>query len=475
MKIGYPTITMLIAAWCVPFRAYSKVTTSTAEDQKSLQVTVYNSNLGLIKDVRTITLPKGEGELRFMDVAAHIMPQTVRAKSINRSSDFAVLEQNYEYDLMSADKLLDKYVGKKVKIIDINEFKGKKDEIEAILLSNNSGQIFKINDEIYLGHPGLKVLPAIPENLIANPTLMWLYANKRKNAYELEVSYLTNNLSWKADYVLALNNDDTKSDLSGWVTIDNQSGAAYKNAKLTLVAGEVHRAPQPSFDRRLRAKRTYVEKAMAAPGFKEKEFFEYHIYNLQRKTTIKHNQTKQINLLDASAFAITKELLTKGQSWYYARHYRSDDTKQPVEVYVKFKNSRQNNLGMPLPAGIMRVYKRDSEGSQQFVGEDNIEHTPNNEEIKLKLGKAFDVVAERTQTDYKEIGSRAYETAWEIVLRNHKKTSVTIGIIEPLQGDWKVVSRSHDFRKLDAFTIRFDIAVPRDGEKKITYRVRVER
>ncbi|MEW5946707.1 MAG: DUF4139 domain-containing protein [bacterium] len=443
---------------------------STSDDQTGVEVTVYNSNFGLVKDVRNVALPPGEGELRFMDVAAHVMPVTVHARSLNRPGDFAVIEQNYEYDLMNAEKLLDKYVGKNVKLVVWNEYADRKEEIQATLLSNNQGQIYRIGDEIYLGHPGMKVLPEIPENLIAKPTLTWLYSNKSAKPHDLEVSYLTNNITWKADYVVVLNENDASADLSGWVTLDNKSGAAYKNAALKLVAGEVHRA-EDAFE----AARMYKAQLAEAPAprFEEKAFFEYHIYDLQRKTTIKDNQTKQISLLEAGGVEVWKELLVFGNKSYFARQYREENPKQPVNVYVKFKNSSGNNLGMALPAGIMRLYKKDHEGSQQFIGEDRIDHTPKDEEVRLKTGEAFDVVAERLQTDYKQISLHLHESEWEITLRNHKEEEITVGIVEPLYGNWKVVSASHPFEKMDAFTIRFDVKVPPDGEVKVKYRVRV--
>lgn len=443
------------------------VSKSTASDQVSLEVTVYNNNLGLIKDTREIELSLGEGELRFMDVASSIMPVTVRVKSLNYPEDFTVLEQNYEYDLMNADKLLDKYVGKKIKIIDWNEFQDRKDEIEAILLSNNQGQIYKINGEIYLGHPGYKILPEIPENLIAKPTLMWLYDNRIENAHNLEVSYLTDNISWKADYVVVLNEDDTSCDISGWVTLDNKSGATYKNARLKLIAGEVHRVEE-ELEYKL-----YMMAEAKAPQFEEEAFFEYHIYDLQRKTTIKDKQTKQISLLEAFGVGTEKEFLVYGIQSYFTRLYSKQNPKQSVDVYIKFDNCEDNNLGMPLPAGIMRLYKEDSEGSLQFIGEDRIEHTPKDEEIKLKIGEAFDVVAERIQTDYREITTKLYESEWEITLRNHKEEDITVGIVEPLYGSWQVISNTHPYEKVDAFTIRFNVEVPKDKEVKVRYRVRV--
>ncbi|HCI44814.1 MAG TPA: DUF4139 domain-containing protein [Candidatus Omnitrophica bacterium] len=469
------SILILIAlmGW-VPAATAAQTTQSAQSGQTNVEVTVYNNNLGLVKDTRDIQLPAGEGELRFMDVAAYIMPVTVHAKSLNAPEQFQVLEQNYEYDLMDYNKLMDKFVDKKVKLVDWNQYQDRKETVEGTLISNNNGNpVFKINDEIYLGYPGYKVLPEIPENLIAKPTLMWRYTNKSSDAHQLEVSYLTNNIGWKADYVFVLNKDDTGGDLSGWVTVDNKSGATYKNAKLKLVAGEVQRVADRSMDSMVRAKAPMMMEALGGSQFAEQAFFEYHIYDLQRRTTIKDKQTKQISLLEASGIKVEKELLVYGQQYYFTQHYRDQNPKQKVSVYVKFKNSKENQLGMPLPAGVLRLYKEDDKGSLQFVGEDNIEHTPKDEEVKVKVGEAFDVVAERRQTDFKQLTTRMYESAWEVTLRNHKEEPVRVGIIEPLQGNWQIVEQSHPSKKLDAFTLRFDVDVPKDGEVKVTYRVRV--
>jgi hypothetical protein len=444
---------------------------STAEEQIGVEVTVYNSNLGLVKDLRKIELPKGKGELRFMDVAAHIMPATVHATSANQPDLFKVLEQNYEYDLISAAKLLDKYVGKKIKIIDWNKFQDRKDIIDATLLSNNQGPIYMIDNEIYLGHPGVQILPKLPDNLIAKPTLTWFYSSTAEKPHTLEVSYLTQNISWKADYVVVVNVDDTLADISGWVTLDNKSGATYKDARLKLVAGDVHRVEPKQRDLAMAAPRSMAK--AEAPQFQEKEFFEYHLYDLQRKTTVKDNQTKQISLLEAHSAGIQKELLVYGIKTFFSRQYTEQQAKQPVNVYIKLKNSKENKLGMPLPEGIMRLYKQDTDGSQQFIGEDKIKHTPKDEEVRLKIGEAFDVVAERKQISFKQITSRLHETEWEIKVRNHKEQAVTIGIVEPLYGSWEVVEKNLPYKKLDAFTIRFDVPVPKGGEATVKYRVKV--
>jgi hypothetical protein len=445
---------------------------STAADQIGVEVTVYNSNLGLVKDVRSIKLPEGSGELRFMDVAQHIKPATVSVKSLSNPGAFNVLEQNYEYDLINPKKLLDKYVGKKIKIMDWNKFKDRKEVVRAEVLSNNERPVFKIDNEIYLGRPGYLVLPKLPENLIAKPTLTWLYENRAKKTQKLEVSYLTDNINWSADYVALINKDDTKTDLSGWVTLDNKSGAAYRRAKLKLIAGKVHRV-QPVRVRETFKKAMSMAMARRKPAFEEKAFFEYHIYDLGRRTTIKQNQTKQISLLEARGAKIDKELLVYGSRGYFTRQYRPRNPKQKVDVYIKFKNAKDNNLGMPLPAGTARVYKEDDAGSLQFIGEDRINHTPKDEEIKLKIGEAFDVVAERKQTDYKKITTQLFESAWEIKIRNHKDKQVEVGIIEPLFGNWSVIEKSHEFTKKDAFTIRFDVKVPKNGETTVKYRVKV--
>ncbi len=445
---------------------------STADEQTSVEITVYNSNIGLVKDVRQKQLPIGQNEVRLMDVAAQIMPETVHVRSISDPGKFEVLEQNYEYDLINSSKLLDKFVGKEVKIFDWNQYQDRKEIVDATLLSNNDGQIFRINNEIYLGYPGTKVVPEIPENLIAQPTLMWLVNNQSNTLQQIEVSYLTSNISWKSDYILVLNEKDTAADLSGWVTLDNRSGTSYNNAVLKLIAGDISRVQRSPGAYPKTYAMAEMGFASGAPQFEEKSFFEYHIYDLQRKTTIKNNQTKQISLLEAGGIKIQKEYLIYGIQSYFTKRFTEDLPKQPVQVYVKFKNSKENNLGMPLPAGIIRFYKKDDTESLQFIGEDQIKHTPENEELKLKVGEAFDITAERKQTDFQQITKNLVETEWEITVRNHKKEAVSVSLIEPLFGSWTVVSNSQPYTKKDSHTIQFDVTVPKDGETKVTYRVK---
>jgi hypothetical protein len=443
------------------------------EDQTAVAVTIYNVNLGLVKDQRKIAVPRGKSEIRFMDVAAQIIPTSVYIKSLAEPGSLDVLEQNYEYDLLNPQKLLDKYVGKEVKLYQKNPYTEREEIITATLLSNNGGPIFKINGDITFGHPGRIIFPGVPENLISKPTLLWLLENRMTSAQEVEASYLTDNINWRADYVLTMNEKDDGADLSGWVTIDNKSGATYKDARIKLVAGDVNRVKE---EKEYRAKTYRLAETMAAPAapqFKEEAFFEYHIYTLQRPSTIKDNQTKQIGLVSAEGIPVKKELLFYGARYYYYGQYGEAMTNQKVGVYVEVQNKKENNLGIPLPKGTVRVYKSDSEGSLQFIGEDSIDHTPKDEKVRIKLGDAFDVVAARKQTDWKKIAYDTYEAAYEISLRNHKKEDVVVRVVEPIPGDWKVLSSSHEYKKTEAFTAEFSIPVEKDGEVKLTYRVRM--
>ncbi|GLI38149.1 DUF4139 domain-containing protein [Geobacter hydrogenophilus] len=452
----------------LPLPATAAPTVSTVADQTGIALTIYNQNLGLVKDRREIRLAPGNGELRFMDVAAQIIPTSVSIASLS-SGELRVLEQNYEYDLLSPQKLMDKYVGKEVKLHQKNPYTEREEVVTATLLSNNGGPVYRIGDEITFGHPGRLIFPGVPDDLIARPTLVWLLEGAAVEKRTIEASYLTGGISWRADYVVTLSEKDDRASLAGWVTIDNRSGAAYRNATLKLVAGDVNRVQeQPTrFAKSVRAE------AMApAPQFQEEAFFEYHLYTLQRPSTIKENQTKQINLVTADAVPVKKEFLLKGESFYYYSP-ASEAVKQKVGVFVEMENRKEHNLGMPLPKGVVRVYKRDAGGSLQFVGEDTIDHTPEKETVRVKLGDAFDVVGERKQTEWKKVASDTYEAAFEIKLRNHKKEDITVKVVEPVPGDWQMLSSSHPHEKGDAFSAVFKVSVPKDGETTLVYRVRM--
>jgi len=436
--------------------------------QKDVMVTIYNGNLGLVKDVRETRLPTGLHETEFTGVAAQIDPTTVHLKSLTDPAGLRILEQNYEYDLLSSQKLMEKYVGRMVRLYNTDGT-----YLEAKLLST-AGPVFEINGQIHLGHNGRLVLPSLPENLVSKPTLVWLLRNALAGPQRVEASYLTGGITWKADYVLVLNPADTKADVTGWVTIDNRSGATYGNAALKLVAGDVNRAVDGRRSRRAMEIATKAASmAEAARDFKSEGFFEYHLYTLDGRTTIKDNQTKQLTLMAAGDVPVVKQLIYYGAQDYYRTSYGVPMSNQKIGVYFDIKNSKDNRLGVPLPKGKVRVYKADASGSQQFVGEDWIDHTPKDERVKIKMGDAFDLVGERTQKEWRKIASNLYEVEWEISLRNHKKEDQTVTVIEPVPGDWQVLTSTHAWEKPEAHTLKFQVPVPKEGASKLTYRVRL--
>lgn len=441
---------------------------TTIDDQTDVAVTIYNNNLALVRDRRTLDLSLGQVELKFMDVAAEVRPETVSLRSIAKPGSLDILEQNYEFDLMSPAKLMEKYVGQNVELVNFSNEIGFSRQ-KAKLLSVNGGPMYEIEGAIYLGHPGTVVLPEIPGNLIAKPTLVWLLTNEEA-AQEIEVAYLTRGIGWKADYVLSLNREETQMDLAGWVTLTNNSGTQYTNAQLKLVAGDVHqvheRVPVPT------RKRAMMAMAMESAPMREEAFAEYHLYTLPRRTTIKENQSKQVSLLNAAEIDVHKSYEFRGKTSYYFSRI-PPLKKQKVAVMLNFSNDKSNSLGMPLPGGVMRVYQQDLEGTLQFAGEDRIQHTPKDEEIKLRLGNAFDIVGERKQTDFERIATELYESAFEIKIRNHKEIAVSVDIVEPMRGDWTILEKSHDYKKRDAHTAVFTVKVPKDGETVVTYRVRI--
>jgi hypothetical protein len=410
-------------------------------------------------------------DVMFEGVAARIDPTSVHIRSLNRPADLVVLEQNFEYDLISPAKLMEKYVGETVELVVVRDEK----EIwsKAKLIGTVNGYVYEMDGKIAVSPPGRVVLPELPQGLFSKPTLVWMLENDAK-AHTVEASYLTAGMGWRADYVLVLSSDDRKVDVAGWVTIDNRSGATYSDAAVKLVAGDVHRAPAKQDIALLGEALSLRTGRAAAPQFQEEAFFEYHLYTLQRKSTIKDNQTKQIGLLEAPDVAVDKAYVFQPRSSYWFAPMPGPDKSTKVGVFLNLENSKKNGMGMPLPKGVIRVYKKDADQSLQFVGEDAIDHTPEDERIRVKVGDAFDIVGERTQTDYTVLASGAlYESSYKVTLRNHKDEAVVVQVVEMVPGDWTVTQSSHTFEKEAANRIRFDLPVAKKGEVELTYTVRI--
>ena len=443
-------------------------------DQTDLAVTVYNSNIALVRDVRQLTLPSGAFRLKFMDIAATVNPATVHFRSLNEPDKLGVIEQNYEYDLLEPAKLLHKYVGKEVTLVRSYQDSGttKHEEVKAILLADNNGPVWKIGNDIVTGMFAESYrFPEVPANLYERPTLLMSLENSGARKQQIEASYLASNLSWNADYVLTVGRDDKGADLDGWVTLANNSGTAFRNARLQLVAGDLNRIPQGGVIGGA-AKEMAMNRA-AAPQFQQENFSEYHLYTLGRRTSVEDKETKQISLLQGSGVPVQKLFIVNGQNFYYHNAQNpGSPLKDAVMVYYKFKNEEKAGLGMPLPAGNVRVYQKDSKGGVLFIGEDRIDHTPKDEDVTVHIGNAFDVIAERKQTDYKRIDNHVWEMEFEITLRNHKDTPVTVQVNEPIGGDWEMLSSSYKFTKTAAFAAQFNVPVDKNGTSVLKYRIR---
>lgn len=449
---------------------------SSLDDQIELAVTVYNSQIALVRDVRQVNLPRGEFNLEFQDIAATVNPATVHFRSLTEPGRVSVLEQNYEYDLLEPDKLLRKFVGRDVTLVRTRQQGGQtiEEAVTARLLSYNDAPVWQINGEIVTGiHADHMRFPELPGNLHARPTLIWSLDNEGAVGHRIEASYLAGNLSWNADYVLTVGRDDKTADLDGWVTLTNNSGTAFRNASLQLVAGELNRVRQALGHNNLMMDGIAEARPTAAPPMAQEAFSDYHLYTVGRKTTINNSETKQINMLNGTAFPVVRRYVVNGNGNYYRNSYPGAPIKDVVQVFYQFENRRTGGLGMPMPAGVVRVYQSDSRGGTQFVGEDRIAHTPEDETLNLRIGNAFDVVAERKQTAFERISERVYEMEYEIALRNRKTTAISVEVNEPIGGAWRMLQSTHEARRTAAFAAQFDVPVAAGGEVTLRYRVRV--
>src|SRR2546428_2240064 len=458
-------------------RATAGDQSTSLNDQTDLNVTVYNSNIALIRDVRNLLLPIALFRLKLRDTAPTYTPATVHFRSLNDPEKLGVIEQNYEYDLLEPAKLLHKYVGKEVTLVRSYQESGstKREEIKATLLSDNNGPVWKIGNDIVTGmYAESYRFPEVPANLYERPTLLMSLENSGAKKQQIEASYLAGNLFWSADYVLTVARDDKNADLDGWVTVVNNSGTAFHNARLQLVAGELNRLPQAPGVRGDVAREMVMSKA-APTQFQQEAFSEYHLYTLGRKTSVEDKETKQISLLQGSGVPVEKIFVVNGQSFYYHNQQTPGaPLKDPVLVYYKFKNEEKAGLGIPLPAGNVRVYQKDSKGGILFAGEDRIDHTPKDELVTIHIGNAFDVVSERKQTDYKRIDTHTWEMEFEITLRNHKDTPVTVEVNEPIGGDWEMVNSSYKYTKTAAWAAQFQVPVIANGTSVLKYRIRAK-
>ncbi|MCX7726688.1 MAG: DUF4139 domain-containing protein [Chitinispirillaceae bacterium] len=457
-------------------------------DRQNVDLTIYNSNFVLIREERKINLSNGLNKIVIPDVPATIIGTSLHFNSLTNPSSVKVIEQNYQYDLVNTNKLLEKYVGKEVEFRRTKPEDKKEYIVSGKLLSSGWGNdniIAEINGKIEINPVGNMILPYLPEGLILKPQLEWLINSSDNKEHRVEISYIANSMNWNCEYVAILNEDDTKVSLIGWVTITNFTGTTFKNAGIKLVAGDVNTIEESEFTLKdKRYSRAISEERV--PQFQQTEIFEYKLYSLQRKTDVLSNETKQIELISAQSIKCKKIFVYDGISdnwrYWFANNYSYRDqssmgqqSNNKVGVYIKFNNDEKSGLGMALPKGRIRVYKKDQDKKEQFVGEDLIDHTPKDEEIKLYLGNAFDIKGERIQKEFKCIESgHIYEESFEIKIRNHKNDSVEVMVYEhPWRwNEWEIRKSNTQWEKIDQQTIKFPISLKKDEEKIITYTIR---
>jgi hypothetical protein len=462
-----------------------------ASGPEAVELTVYNAGFALVKEQRTLSLKLGIQQAAIEDVASMIEANSVSIRSLSAPGSFSVLEQNYQYDLISVSAILNKAVGQQIAFNRVLP-DGTKERVEGVLLTAPSGvtsdqfgnqggtwngMVVRTDDgRVLLNPTGEIEVASIPSGLISRPTLMWELDAKQAGDNRIELSYLSQGLSWKSDYVLNLDQAGRTGDLKGWVTLTNNSGANFVDAKLKLLAGDVMREPQ-----RFKAPSGRGEVPMelgAADGFREEQFSEYHLYTLQRPATVRNREIKQVSLLEAVGVPVTKKLVvdaTRGMGFY--RSGEGEVGTGPIKplVLIEFKNDKASQMGMPLPMGSVKVFQRDSGGSLQMLGEAGIGHTPRDEKVSLAVGRAFDIVAERKRTKFEWIRSGnvikgALET-FEIELRNRKETTETVHVVERNWGEFKITGNNYPFDPLDSNTFEFVVELKPNEVKKVVYTV----
>lgn len=446
------------------------------------------SGWAVVKLRQYVQLPEGVSEVRIRDVAADIIPSSVSFKSLTDTEHTTVLDQNFLYDLASVATIIGRYVDHKVVLV------GEKDGVflEGTLLNSKADegqllQLANVKEPLRLAQFNELRLPALPEGLVTKPTLLWKIKAQKAGRHLAEITYLADHITWRADYTLVIPDKEDKFNFSGWATIQNESGATYTQARLKLMGGDVQRLQeQPARGGAMACPfSATAQNEKAIQRFIEKSFFEYHLYTLGRPTTIPDRSSKQIELFaPATDVPCRRVYVYEGARVPEQYRHRSQPvdesfgvpTNTKVDVYLEFKNDEKNRLGMPLPAGNVRVYLRDPDDqTAEFIGEDEIEHTPKDEKVRLRLGEAFDIAAERRQTNFNvNVDEKWMTESFEIRLRNHKREEVTVYCHEELYRwvNWKIEPASHPFEKLNARKVRFAVAVPPGGESVLTYTVR---
>ncbi len=451
---------------------------TTSEDQKDLAVTIYNDNLALVKDVRH--LQKLQENIIWKDVSSQLISDSTQLRNIDKNN-FYLISQNYDFDLLTPNKLLEKYIGKTITIIKTHPQTGLETKEDAIVLATNSGVVLKYKDRIETGIQGRISFKDLPSNLKDKPTLTLQVEPLNDKSSNLELSYLTKGISWKAAYVANLSEQEDSMNLVSWITLTNTSGTSYNNANIQLIAGDVNQVnpnvravPMMAM---MDATGLTKNKAMEMP--KEETLSEYHLYSLPHRISVKDNQTKQVSLFNLPNIKVSKKHTLNGGDYYYHSMVGAIGEKLKFDTNIDFINEQENGLGKPLPKGIFRVYKKDSSGNAQFLGEDNIDHTAKKDKVSINLGKSFDLFADKKQLSWERITTKSkhqfqFESEYEIKITNSRKDATTVTILEPIPGDWEMLSSSHPHIKENSNTANWTIKIPAEKTVTLKYKVRIK-
>jgi len=454
---------------------------SDASAREHVALTVYDSNFALVREQRRLRLGRGRVALAYEDVSAQLQPATVHLRALAAPGDLQVLEQNYRYDLLTPEKLLEQYVGRRVSLARYDAEAGRDEVREALVLGSARGPVLRLagdgaeGGELISPGPWERIsFPELPPGLLPKPTLVWLLDSAR-DEQRVEVSYLTQNLSWRADYVLSLAADGAHADLTGWVTLDNQTGTSFRAASLQLVAGDVQRVSTPAADGF--ASGGAQRESLQSGALAEEPLFEYHLYGLDRPTDVLDRERKQLRLLEARGVSVAQKLVLHQPSRSVRPRFvpvprPGQPSLEHARAVVVLENRQAAGLGLPLPRGVVRVYRADASGAEQFVGEDAIAHTPRDERLEIELGEAFDVVAARRRLNQRRLERCAEQSEWQIELFNHKDAAVVVEVVEAAAGDWQVVESSHPAERRAATSFVFQVPVPARGATQLRYQLR---
>jgi hypothetical protein len=471
-------------------------------------LTIYNQSFAVVRQTLPLDLKGGTNQLEITDITSHLEPDSVILHDLKTGRDLHILEQNYRSDVASQGRLLSLYEGKTIEFL-VPDKDGNRRLVpgkiirsgytphyqaysgygqqyaqaqQAYVAAGNGEPIIEIDGKLQFGLPGLPVFPALSNDTILKPTLSWLLQSDKPGATSAEFSYVTGGMSWHADYNVVAPVSGNLLEIVGWVTLDNQTGKTFPNAHIKLMAGDVNKLQPVGVGTAVGA--VGVMRADAAePSVTERSFDEYHLYTLARATTLYDRETKQVEFVRASGVPSQRLYVYDGVKIDQGyRNYPMENIREmenfgvqsnpKIWAMVEFKNSKENHLGMPLPKGRVRFYRRDTDGQLEFTGENLIDHTPSDETIRLYTGNVFDAVGERKRTYYKvDRNAHWVDESFEIKLRNHKKEPMEIRVVEHLYRwtNWEIQKNSDAFNKLDSKTIEFRVRVPADGEKTVTY------